>query len=72
MLWPITIVMSQMNKMYQTIDNMKAVDMNVGSTTIAEDLEVEGDSLEIMIINHDNRFNASHSIKKTPICRLSI
>ena len=43
-----------MNKMYQTIDNMQAVDMNTSSTTIADDLEVKDDSLEIVIIDHDD------------------
>ena len=66
------MIMPQNNKTYQTIDNMKAVDTNVGSTNVAKDLEVDGDSLEILIIDHDDRFNASHSIVKTPICGLSI
>ena len=48
------MIMPQMNKTYQTINNMKAVDTNVDLTTVMEDLEVENDSLEIMAINHDN------------------
>ena len=43
-----------MNKTNQTIENTKAIDMIVVSTTIMEDLEVEDDSLEIMTINHDD------------------
>ena len=58
------MIIPQTNKTYQTIDNMNAIDMNAGLTTVAEDLEVEGDSLEIMTIDHDDQFNASHAIKK--------
>ena len=58
------MIMYQANKTYQTIDNMKAVDMNVGLKTLVEDLEVEDDSLEIMTINHDDRSNVLHAIKK--------
>ena len=43
---------------------MKAEDTNVSSTTIMENLEIEGDSLEIVTIDHDDRFNASDAIKK--------
>ena len=58
------MIMSQTNKTYQTIDNMKAADTNTDSTTVVEDLEVEDDSLEIVTIDHNVRFNASHAIKK--------
>ena len=58
------MIMSQTNKTYQTIDNMKAADTNANSTTVVGDLEVEEDSQEIMTIDHDDRFNASHAIKK--------
>ena len=53
-----------MNKTYQIIDNTKSIDTNVNSTTVVEDLEFKDNSLEIMTIDHDNRFNASHAIKK--------
>ena len=53
-----------MNKMYQTMDNMKVVDTNADWKIIMEDLEVEDDSLEIVTIDHDDRFNASHALKK--------
>ena len=53
-----------MTRMNQEIDNMKVADINISSTTVVEDLEVEGDSLEIVTIDHDDRFNASHAIKK--------
>ena len=49
------MIMPQMNKTYQTINNMKDIDMNVDSITIVKDLEFEDDSLEIMTINHDDR-----------------
>ena len=64
MSWPRTLKIPQMNKTYQKIDNMKAIDMNLGSTTIVEDLEVEDDSLEIVTVDHDGGFNASHAINK--------
>ena len=53
-----------MNKTHQTIDNMKAVDMKVDSTTVVEDLEADDDSMEIMTIDHDDWLNASHAITK--------
>ena len=37
--------------------------MNIGLTTIVEDLEVEDDSLEIVTIDHDDQFNLLHAIK---------
>ena len=46
--------------MNQAIDNMKAVDMSSSLTTIVEDLEVEGDSLEIVTIDHDDQSNVLH------------
>ena len=55
---------SNKQKMYQTIDNMKAADTNANSTTVVEDLEAEDVYMEIMTIDHDDRFNASHAIKK--------
>ena len=58
------MIITQMNKTHQTIDNMKGVYTNTDSTTVVGDLEVEGDSLEIMTIDHDDRFNASHAINK--------
>ena len=58
------ITIPQMNKMYQTIDNMKAIDTSSSSTTVVEDFEVNDDSLEIMIIDHDGQFNVLHAIKK--------
>ena len=58
------MIIPQMNKMYQTIDNMKAVDTNVSSTTVVDYLGVEGDSLEIVTIDHDDQFNVLHAIKK--------
>ena len=58
------MIIPQMNKTYQTIDNMKAPDTNVDSTIVVEDLEVEDDSLEIVTIDHDDQSNVSHAIKK--------
>ena len=58
------ISQGEMTRMNQAIDNMKAVDMSSSLTTIVEDLEVEDDSMEIVIINHDDRSNVLHSIKK--------
>ena len=49
-----TMIIPQMTKTYQTIDNMKVIDMNASLTTVAEDLEVEDDSLEIVKIKHDD------------------
>ena len=56
--------MPQMKKTYQIIDNTNAIDMNADSITIMDDLEVKDDSLEIMIIDEDDWFNASDTIKK--------
>ena len=66
MQWLRTMTMSQgtMTKMNQAKENMKTVDMSAGLTTVMEDLEVEDDSMEIVTIDHDNQFNASHAIKK--------
>ena len=58
------MLMSQTNRMCQTIEKIKATDVNPDSTTIVEDLEVEDDSLEIMTIDHDDQFNTSDAIKK--------
>ena len=63
------MIIPQMNKMYQTIDNMKATYTKANSTTVVEDLEVEDDSLEIVTTDHDDRFNASHAIKKDTTMR---
>ena len=43
--WPRTMIILEMNKTHQTIDNMKAVDMRVDSITVVVDLEVKDDSL---------------------------
>ena len=61
---PRTMIISQMTKTHQTIDNTNAIDTNIDSTTVVEDLEVKYDSLEIMTIDHDGRFNATHAIMK--------
>ena len=48
-----------MNKMGKMIRNMTA-----GMTIVVEDLEVEGDSMEIGAIDHDDQFSVSCAIKK--------
>ena len=53
-----------MIKMNQIIKDMKDVDMSSGSTTVMEDMEVEGDFLEIATIDHDDPSSALHVIKK--------
>ena len=53
-----------MNIMNQAIDNMKVIDTNVGSTTVMEDSEVKDDSMEIVTIDHNDRSNVLHVIKK--------
>ena len=53
-----------MNRMYQAINDMKAVDTSISSRIIVEDLEVEDDTLEIMSIDHDDQSNVLHAIKK--------
>ena len=64
MLWPRTMIMPQTNRTYQTVDNMKAVDTNVDSIIVVEDLEVEDDSLEIVTIDHEDRSNVLHATEK--------
>ena len=53
-----------MNRKYQAINDMKFVDMSAGLKIVVEDLEVKGDSLEIMTIDHDDQSNVLHAIKK--------
>ena len=53
-----------MIKMNRIIKDTKVIDMNVGSTTVVEDMEVKDDFLEIMTINHDDPSNALHAKKK--------
>ena len=50
--------------MNQIIQDMKAVGMCVGSTTIMEDMEVEDGFFEIATIDHDDPSNALHAKKK--------
>ena len=50
--------------MNQIIKYMKVVDMNVGSTTVMEDMELEDDFLEIVTIDHDDPSSALHATKK--------
>ena len=49
-----TMFQGTMTRMNQEIDNMKAIETSVGLTTVMEYLEVEGDSLEIVTIDHND------------------
>ena len=64
--WPRIMIISQgtMNRMYQAINAMKAIDTSASSTIVMEDLEIEDDSLEIVTVNHDDQSNVLHAIKK--------
>ena len=51
-------------KTSQIIKDMKAVDINVSSTIVVEDMEVDDNFMEIATINHDNPSSALHATKK--------
>ena len=53
-----------MIKPNQIINDMKAIDMSAGSTTVMEDMEVEVNSLGIMTIIHVGTSSVLHAINK--------
>ena len=54
----------EMIKMNQTIKDMKAINMSVGSTTVVEDMEVEVNSLGITTTDHVGPSSVSHATTK--------
>ena len=46
------------------IKDTKVVDMSTGSTTVMEDMEIKGDSLGFVTIDHVGPSSVSHARKK--------